>query len=66
MICNLSRKKPSFFTGDGFAHYGVDLTNAGALALAAEWLENELRLAPDGGVLLINNKTVIVKTRFFH
>lgn len=55
MICNLSRKKPSFFTGDGFAHYGVDLTNAGALALAAEWLENELRLAPDGGVLLINN-----------
>lgn len=54
-LCNLSRTKPAFFSADSSGHYGVDLSDGAALALAAEWAEGRIAAAAPGGVLLINN-----------
>lgn len=54
-VCNLSRKKPAFFSGESTAHYGVDLTDGASLALAGDWVRAKIREAGPGKVLLINN-----------
>jgi short-subunit dehydrogenase len=54
-VCNLSRTKPTFFSADSSAHYGVDLSDTTALAGAAEWAQARMATAPPGEVLLINN-----------
>ncbi len=54
-VCNLSRKKPVFFSGESTLHYGVDLTDGASLALAADWVQTKIAEAGPGEVLLINN-----------
>lgn len=55
VVCNLSRKKPEFFTGDRLHHFPLDLCDADGLATVAADLEGFLAGAPAGEVVLINN-----------
>ncbi|NCG08184.1 MAG: SDR family NAD(P)-dependent oxidoreductase [Verrucomicrobia bacterium] len=55
MVCNLSRKKPEFFSGESTAHYGVDLMETASLALAADWVQAKIAEVGPGEVLLVNN-----------
>ncbi len=54
-LCNLSRSKPDVSLGEKGQNYTVDLSNAQALAEAAEALKAIIESAPEGEVLLINN-----------
>ncbi|MEC7287533.1 MAG: SDR family NAD(P)-dependent oxidoreductase [Verrucomicrobiota bacterium] len=54
-LCNLSRSKPDISLGDNGQHYPVDLSDAQALAEAAEALKARIDFAREGEVLLINN-----------
>ena len=54
-LCNLSRSKPDVSLGEKGQHYTVDLSNAQALAEAAEALKARIESAPEGEVLLVNN-----------
>lgn len=54
-ICNLSRSKPDIFLGEYGTHFSVDLSDAVALEAAAGSLLAELKKAPPGEVLLVNN-----------
>lgn len=55
VLCNLSRNKPDFFSGDRLHHIPVDLSDSGAVLGAASELEAFLAGAPEGEVILINN-----------
>ena len=54
-MCNLSRSNPDIFLGDNGKHYPVDLSDAQALAEAAEALKARIDFAREGEVLLVNN-----------
>ncbi len=55
-ICNLSRTKPAFFLQKKYQHFACDLSDADALAQAADLLMKYLNTAVrDGPILLINN-----------
>ncbi|MGJ8649619.1 MAG: SDR family NAD(P)-dependent oxidoreductase [Opitutaceae bacterium] len=54
-LCNLSRSKPEVFLGKNGYHIGVDLSDASALAVAAEQLQGIIEAAPPGEVVLFNN-----------
>ncbi|CAI8265088.1 MAG: putative oxidoreductase EphD [Opitutia bacterium UBA7350] len=54
-VCNLSRKKPDFFSKESTAHYGVDLTDNVSLEGAADWAQAKIIKAAPGEILLINN-----------
>lgn len=54
-VCNLSRSKPEIFLGQNGVHFPVDLSQAEALAKAANSLIATIESAPSGEVLLINN-----------
>ena len=54
-LCNLSRSKPEVFLGENGHHIGVDLSDASALAAAAEQLQRIIEVAPLGKVVLVNN-----------
>lgn len=55
VICNLSRSKPDFFFGEKSHHIETDLSDSAALERASGQLEEVLRAAPEGELLLINN-----------
>ena len=55
LLCNLSRSKPDISLGENGQHYHVDLSDAQALAEAAEVLKAKIEYAPEGEVLLVNN-----------
>jgi len=55
VVCNLSRSKPDFFFGDQGQHFSVDLTDAQALASAADQVKQRLNDTPPGEILLVNN-----------
>jgi len=55
IICNLSRTKPADFFDEYTHHYGVDLTDDCALSDAFLWIDEIIREAPLGKVILINN-----------
>jgi short-subunit dehydrogenase len=55
-ICNLSRTKPAFFLQKNHQHFACDLSDAGALAQAADSLLKYLQAEVSSGpILLINN-----------
>ena len=54
-VCNLSRKKPIFFRKESTAHYEVDLTKGASLALAADWVQAQIKATAPGEILIINN-----------
>lgn len=54
-VCNLSRSKPELFLGENGHHIAVDLSDAVALAEAAEQLEGIIEASPPGKVVLFNN-----------
>jgi short-subunit dehydrogenase len=55
VVCNLSRKKPDFFSGDRMHHFPVDLCDAAALERVVGDLEVLLDTVPPGEIVLINN-----------
>lgn len=54
-VCNLSRQKPDVLLKNNGVHISTDLTDAGALAAAAEQLKGIIDEAAPGEVLLFNN-----------
>ena len=54
-LCNLSRSNPDISLGNNGQHYPVDLSDAQALADAAEALKARIESTPKGEVLLVNN-----------
>lgn len=55
LVCNLSRSKPDFFTGQNQVHLETDLRDVNSLSKSAERLVELLAERPKGEVILINN-----------
>jgi short-subunit dehydrogenase len=54
-LCNLSRSKPDFFLGANGRHLPVDLSDSAALKEAVVEIQQLIKTAPAGEILLINN-----------
>ena len=55
LLCNLSRTKPELFLGENGHHFSTDLSSPESLEAAASELDERIRSADPGEILLINN-----------